>query len=54
MFVNKDSSSLFFVACSFLPVALKILGNLHESVSFEFKDKNACGKLFVSSFKDMT
>ena len=25
-----------------------------ESVSFEFKDESACGKPFVTSFKDMT
>ena len=35
-------------------IALKMLDSLHESVSLEFEDKNACGKPFVSSLKNMT
>ena len=32
-------------------IALKMLGSLHESVSFESEDKNACGKPFFRSLK---
>ena len=35
-------------------VSLKTLGSLYKSVSFESKEKNACGKAFVSSLKNMT
>ena len=34
-------------------IALKMLGSLHESVSFDSEDKNASGKPFVSSLKNM-
>ena len=45
--LRRFSSSLARFWLFAWKVALKMLGSPYESVSFEFKDKSACGKPFV-------